>query len=107
MKTYVGTIQSKEKKKSYIIGESHLNKIRKDKFKGSTPKFRVYVKSFSGANTNQLDYYIVPNDFSYICNALVNENYLWRDGLDLTNEGSSLLLKNFINYLNGNGNNSI
>ena len=33
MKTYVGTIRSKEKKKSYIIGDSHLNRIRKDKFK--------------------------------------------------------------------------
>ena len=60
MKTYVGTIRSKEKKKSYIIGDSHLNRIRKDKFKDSTPKARVYVKSFSGANTNQLDYYVVP-----------------------------------------------
>ena len=187
METYVGTIRSKEKK-SYMIGDSHLNRIRKDKFKQSTPKARVYVKSFSGANTNHLDYYVVPllvdekpdnvvihtgsnditkfnynnvnaeglahriinvglkcrsygasniavssilkrssfnsnrviyhvnnilkrlcsiNDFSYICNNLVNENYLWKDGLHLTNEGSSLLLNNFINYLNGNGNNSI
>ena len=187
METYVGTIRSKEKK-SYTIGDSHLNRIRKDKFKQSTPKARVYVKSFSGANTNHLDYYVVPllvdekpdnvvihtgsnditkfnynnvnaeglahriinvglkcrsygasniavssilkrssfnsnrviyhvnnilkrlcsiNDFSYICNNLVNENYLWKDGLHLTNEGSSLLLNNFINYLNGNGNNSI
>ena len=40
------------------------------------------------------------NDFSYICNDLVNENYLWKDGLHLTNERSSLLLNNFINYLN-------
>ena len=190
METYVGTIRSKEKK-SYIIGDSHLNRIRKDKFKQSTPKVRVYMKSFSGANTNHLDYYVVPllvdekpdnvvihtvsNDitkFNYnnvnaeglahriinvglkcrsygvsniavssilkrssfninqvIChvnnilkrlvyhvnnilkrlvnNNLVNEHYLWKDGLHLTNEGSSLLLNNFINYLNGNGNNSI
>ena len=40
-------------------------------------------------------------------NDLINENYLWKDGLHLTNEGSSLLLKTFINYLNGNENNSI
>ena len=178
MKTYVGTIRSKEKKKSYIIGDSHLNRIRKDKFKDSTPKARVYVKSFSGANTNQLDYYVVPllvdekpdnvvihigsnditkfnynnvnaeelahriiniclkftsyavsniavsfilkrssfninqgiyqvnnilkllcriSDFSYICNYLVNEKYLWKEGLHQTNEGSYLLLDNFIN----------
>ena len=60
MKTYVGTIRSKGKKKSYIIGDSHLNRIRKHQFKESTAKAQVYVKSFSGANTNQLDYYVVP-----------------------------------------------
>ena len=188
VKTFVGTIRSKEMKKFYIIGDSHLKRIRKDKFKECTPKARVYVKSFGSANTSQLDYYVVPllldakpdnvvihigsnditkfnynnvnaeelahriiniglkstyyevsnvavssilkrssfninqvicqvnnilkrlcriNDFSYICNDLVNENYLWKDGLHLTNEGSSLLLNNFINYLNGNGNSSI
>ena len=168
MKTYVGTIRSKEKKKSYVIGDSHLNRIRRDEFKKSAPKAQVYVKSFSGANTNQLDYYVVPlmvdenpgnvviyigsnkitksnynninteelphrtinialkcrsygvsniavssilkrscfninqviyqvnnilkrsyrkNDFSCICNNLVNENYLWNDDLRLTNKG--------------------
>ena len=60
MKTYVGTPRCKEKKKSYIIGDSQLNRIRKDKFKESTAKSRVYVKSFSATNSNQLDYYIVP-----------------------------------------------
>ena len=188
MKSFVGTIGSKEKKKSYNIGDGHLNRVRKDKFKESTPKARVYVKSFSVANTNQLDYYVVSlmvdekpdnvvihigsndktkfnynnvtaeelahriisigfkcrsygvsniavssilkrssfninqviyqvnnilkclcriNNFSFICNDLVNENYLWKDGLHLTNEGSSFLLNNFINYLNRNGNISI
>ena len=46
MKTYVGDIRSKEKKTSYVIGDSRLNEI--------------YFKSFSGANANQLDYYVVP-----------------------------------------------
>ena len=41
IKTYVGTIRSKEKKKSYIIGDSHLNRIYKDKFKENKPKARV------------------------------------------------------------------
>ena len=175
MKTYVGTIRSKEKKKPCIIGDSHFNRIRKDKLKQSAPRARVSVKYFSGANTNQLDYYVVPllvdekpdggvihigsnditkinynnvnaeelahriiniglkcrsyrviniavssilkrssfninqvihqvnnilkslykiNDFSYICNDLVNENYFWKDGLDLTSEGLSVLLHN-------------
>ena len=59
MKTYLVTFRSKEKKKPHIIGVSHLNRIRKDKFKERTPKVRVYVKSFSRAKTNQLDYYVV------------------------------------------------
>ena len=41
MKTY----RSKEKKTSYITGDSRLNGI--------------YFKSFSSANTNHLDYYVV------------------------------------------------
>ena len=61
IKTYVGTFRSKEMKKFYIIGESHLKRIRKDKFKESKPKARVYAKPFSGRNTNQLDYYEVPS----------------------------------------------
>ena len=60
MKTYVRTISSKEKKKSYIIGDSLLNRKHKGKFKERIPNARVYVKYFSGANTNQLDYYVVP-----------------------------------------------
>ena len=37
-----------------------MNRIRKDKFKESTLKARVYAKSFRAANTYQLDYYVVP-----------------------------------------------
>ena len=47
------------------------------------------------------------NDFFHICNDLINENYLWKDGLHLTNEGSSPFLTNFINCLNRNVNNDI
>ena len=47
------------------------------------------------------------NDFFYKCNDLVSKIYLPKDGLHLTNEGLSLLLNNFINYLNGNVNNNI
>ena len=42
------------------MGGSYLNRMRKDKFKESIPNAPVYVKSFSGVNTNQLDYYVVP-----------------------------------------------
>ena len=50
----------KKRKKSYIIGDSNQNRIRKDKFKESLANARVYVKSFSTASTNQIDYYVVP-----------------------------------------------
>ena len=59
MKTNVGAIQSKEKKKSYIIGDNHLNRKCKDKLKERLSKARVYVKYFSGANTNQINHYMV------------------------------------------------
>ena len=48
-----------------------------------------------------------PNDLFYICDGLINENPLCKDVIHLTNEGPSLLLNNFINYLNGNVNNNI
>ena len=54
--------------------------------------------------------YQVDNIVSYSfyrCNDLVNENYLWEDGLHLTNEGSPLLLNNFNNFINENVNNNI
>ena len=37
------------------------------------------------------------NDFFYTCNDLVNENYLWKDSLHLTNEGSSVYLNRIVN----------
>ena len=37
-----------------------MNRTRKGKFKESTPNARVYVKSFSGANTNEHVYSVVP-----------------------------------------------
>ena len=33
--------------------------------------------------------------FAFICNKNVDRNRLWRDGIHLTNEGTSLLCKNF------------
>ena len=49
-----------QRKKSFIIGDSHLTIIKKDslrkKFKGD----KVYFKCFSRANTKQLDHYVIP-----------------------------------------------
>ena len=47
------------------------------------------------------------NDFFYVFNDVANESYLWKDGLHLTNEGSSLFLDSFLNYVIGDRDNSI
>ena len=52
MKSHVGATGFKEKKKPYIKGNSHLSRIRNDKFKDSISNVRYSVKSLSGANTN-------------------------------------------------------
>ena len=170
-----------QRKKIFIIGDSHLTRIKKDslrkKFKGD----KVYFKCFSGANTKQLDHYVLPvlvdekpqtvvihigsnditkfnyhdvdvNDlanrilqiglkcryygvesiaissvlvrnhnnlnklirevnislkhlckvygFDFICNDRIGKDLLWRDGLHLTDEGTSFLATNFLNFLN-------
>ena len=49
-----------QRKKTFIIGDSHLTRIKKDslrkKFKGD----KVYFKYFSGAKTKQFDPYVIP-----------------------------------------------
>ena len=108
MKTYVGTIRSEEKKKSYIVGDSDLNRICKNKFKEITPSAWVYVKCFSGANTNQLDYYVVPvllyekpdTEIIYIgSNETTKFNYNNVDAEELTNEFINTELKRRTNGL--------
>ena len=63
--TYEGRSYSRQpqRKKSFIIGDSHLTRI-KERFKESLRKKfkggKVYFKCFSGANTKQLDHYVIP-----------------------------------------------
>ena len=38
--------------------------------------------------------------FAYICNKNIDINRLWRDGIHLTDEGTSILSKNFLENLN-------
>ena len=40
-----------QRKKNFIIGDSHLTRIKKDK---------LYFKFFSRTNTKQLDHYVIP-----------------------------------------------
>ena len=39
-------------------------------------------------------------DFAFICNENIDRFRLWRDGIHLTNEGTSLLSRSFLEHLN-------
>ena len=56
---YASTTKSKNEK-VYIIGDSHLKRINKRQFRKELGKRFSYFKCFSGANTKQINYYIVP-----------------------------------------------
>ena len=46
--------------KNFVVGDSHLSRIGKERFKKNVDGANVYFKCFSGANTKQLDYNVVP-----------------------------------------------
>ena len=46
--------------KSLLLATAHLSRIGKERFKKNVDGANVYFKCFSGANTKQLDYYVVP-----------------------------------------------
>ena len=49
-----------QKGKAVVIGDSHLNRINKWRFKNDNIEHAVYFKCFSGSNTKQLNYYANP-----------------------------------------------
>ena len=49
-----------QKRKAVVIGDSHLNRINKSRFKNDNIEHAVYFKCFSGSNTKQLNYYANP-----------------------------------------------
>ena len=50
---------SLKRNKIFVVGDSHLIRIGKERFKKNVDGANVYFKCFSGANTKQLDYYVV------------------------------------------------
>ena len=51
---------SHKRNKIFLVGDSHLSRIGKERFKKNVDGANVYFKCFSGTNTKQLDYYVVP-----------------------------------------------
>ena len=57
--TYANAVAT-EKKKTCVIGDSHLARITKRSFRTGEERNFVIFQCFRGANTKQLDYYVVP-----------------------------------------------
>ena len=51
---------SHKRNKIFVAGDSLLSRIGKERFKKNVDGANVYFKCFSGANTKQLDHYVVP-----------------------------------------------
>ena len=59
IKSYASATNSKNEKVC-IMGDDHLKQISKRQFGKELDKRSSYFEGFSGANTKQLNYYIVP-----------------------------------------------
>ena len=58
-KTYTGTLR--ESKKSLMIGDSHIRKVKRDKLQNSFDNAKSFVRYFSGAKTEDLHHYIISS----------------------------------------------
>ena len=45
------------------------------------------------------DLYVI-NGFGFICNDMITTKYLWKDGIHLQDLGTSILSKNFSEFIN-------
>ena len=60
-----------QKRKAVVIGNSHLNRINKSRFKNDNMEHVVYFKCFSGSNTKQLNYYANPTLVDELPNTVI------------------------------------
>ena len=51
----------KHSKKTCIVGDSHIRRIKKNLFNNSITGGKAHLNNFSGANINRLDHFISPN----------------------------------------------
>ena len=52
---------SKNGRKTLVVGDSHVKRIRRIDFNKELRNGKVYFRSFSGATSKQLDHYIIPS----------------------------------------------
>ena len=51
---------AKSGKKIFVIGDSHVKRIRRDDFNKQLKSGKAFFRSFSGANAKQIQHYIIP-----------------------------------------------
>ena len=56
--TYAETLR--EGKKILMIGDSHIQRVKRDKLQNSFDNAKSFVRYFSGAKTQDLHHYIIP-----------------------------------------------
>ena len=56
--SYASTM--KHRKKTCIVGDSHIRRIKKNLFNNSINEGKAHLNSFSGATINRLDHFITP-----------------------------------------------
>ena len=168
-------------RKICVIGDSHLNRIKKKSFNNSLSNGKVYLNVFRGSTINRIKHFVQPtlvedkpdaiiihvgcnditrnsmdtadptkiaesiidigklcayhgvqdvimssilpkrnirltkiirqvndklkemcqvNNFGFICNDNISRNLLWIDGIHYTDEGTNILVRNYIEFLN-------
>ena len=60
VKSIIRKTQFHKRNKIFVVGHSHLSRTGKERFKKNVDGANVYFTCFSGANTKQIDYYVLP-----------------------------------------------
>ena len=60
VKSTIRNTRFHKRNKIFVVGHSHLSRTGKVRFKKNVDGTNVYFTCFSGVNTKQLDYYVVP-----------------------------------------------
>ena len=103
---------SKFGKKNFVVGDSHVKRIKRLDFNKELRNRKAFFRSFSGANSNQLDHYIIPtlvegkpdvillrvgtNDILSNANDTELTNNIITIGLNCKNHGDSKVFISFI-----------
>ena len=104
---HVGTNNIRGNQSTKEIADDIINIGKKCERQG----IRVYISSilyrsnfYDRKKLRQVNDFLgscAENNFIYICNDVITQQYLWRDGIHLNNEGTNMLANNFIDHLKG------